>query len=337
MPNLINIKKSGYTLIELSIVIVVIATLLTGGLMASVNLINKNKVSLTNQRIDTIYKALQNYLLLNKRLPCPAPITDSKTSGTGYGDDVSTAGVCDVAGTYSSTTSTNLVYGMIPVKDLNLPNEFAEDGYGSKFGYIVHKHYTAASSDPYSDTNSFGTSSDSSLITMKEISGTADKTILTNAIFAVISYGYNKYGAFNANSSSQNAVSSDSYEAYNDITVSTSNSAIFDGTLYSSAEVSESFDDIVFYKTRNALVSDSKAFETIPCKSDATNNNDVTYGATTMTWSATSYGKVAAASGPALGVCPAGYTASVAKPTKKCGAFGIWEVGAFNPCLAAGS
>lgn len=326
-----NLQKRAYTLIELSIVIIVIATLLTGGLMASVNFINNSKISSNNKKIDTIYKALENYLIVNKKLPCPAPITDTKNS-TSYGDDNSVAGVCASSGVYSSTTATNLVYGMIPVKDLKLPEDIAEDAYGNKFGYIVHKHYTIESSAPYSDSTSFGTTADSTLITIKEINGSADKTNVTNAIFAIISYGQNKYGAFNANSSTQNSVSADTYEAFNDVTPVSSNTANFNGTLYSSSAVSENFDDLIFYKTRNALIADSKAFNAIPCKSNALNNNDVTYGTTTMQWPAARYGEIVAANSPNSGLCPAGYNKTIAKPTKKCGAFGIWEVGAINSC-----
>lgn len=321
--------KSAFSLIELSIVILIVSILITGVLAVSVSNMNIVKVESAQKRIDAIYKALGFYLTANGRLPCPASMLTIKTNSSNYGESSGVGGTCSSSGVYISTVNTNLVYGMVPVKDLGLGTDFAEDGFGNKLSYVVDKRFTSSST--------FGLSaSNSGLITVKEItSAGSDQVNTTEAIFLIISHGVNKSGAFNANSGSQNTRSSDADEMSNDLDSITT--PAFDAIFVKSTKRSDVFDDTIFYKTRNALVADFNALNLIPCEASGTNNNDVVYGATTMTWPSSSYGKIVAATGPSSGVCPAGYTGSVDKPTKKCGAYGVWEVGAIRSCAENGS
>lgn len=337
--------KSAFSLIELSIVILIVSILVAGGLTVSVSKINSMKVEAAQKRIDTIYKALGVYLVANKALPCPASIIEVKTHSADYGKVVGAAGNCSGTGVYKPA-DTNLFYGMVPVQALGLEAEMAEDGFGSKFAYVVDERFTLAGS------SGFGANSNNSgLMTIKEITsaGTEQITIQDSvvapvtqgAIFLIISYGANKSGAFNANSATQNARSSDAYEMSNDLGILT---PAFDATFIKSSKSGDVFDDIVFYKTRNALVSDFNALDLIFCSSGNANNgnpaNNISYGADTMTWPTSTYGKVVSATGKTSivnnGNCPSGYTASVDKPTKKCGAYGIWEAGTINPCVQNG-
>jgi len=318
--------KSAFSLIELSIVILIVSILITGALAVSVSKMNSMKVEAAQKRIDTIYKALGLYLTTNGngRLPCPASMLTIKTNSSNYGESSGAAGTCSSSGVYISTVNTNLVYGMVPVKDLGLGTDFAEDGFGNKLSYVVDKRFTSSST--------FGLSaSNSGLMTVKEItSAGSDQVNTTGAIFLIISHGANKSGAFNANSESQNTRSYDADEMSNDLDSITT--PAFDATFVKSTKRSNVFDDTIFYKTRNALVTDFNALSLIPCEASGINNNDVTYGATTMTWPSSSYGKIVSANE----TCPTGYTGSVKKPTKKCGAYGVWEVGAIRSCAENG-
>lgn len=318
-------KKTAYTLIELSIVILIISILLSGGLMVFATNLNKKAIKTTKERMDIIYQAMGEYLITHKRLPCPAPLNVSQSTSTAYGDDVASEGVCDSAGTYTSTTYPDLVYGMIPVQDLGLSSEMAQDGFGSKFSYVIHKDYTKETA--YTGTDNFGTSNAANIIIKEQQS--VDKEIINDAVFVIISHGYNKFGSFNANSSSQNVAPTDSAELSNFVNVITTNTAAFNNEFYVTSKNSDDFDDILFFKDKHSLVSDFNAFFTIPCKSDAPNHNDVTYSSTTMTWPNALYGQVVAANEE----CPLGYSGGAAKPTKRCGFNGIWEAGVVSPCV----
>jgi len=322
-------NKFAFSLIELSIVITIVSVVITSVIAVSITKINNLKVEAAQNRINTIYKAIGFYLTTNSRLPCPAPITTVKTSSSNYGNSAGSPGTCSESGVYTSVANANIVYGMIPVQDLGLGAEMAEDGFGNKLAYVVDKRFTS--------TSTFGASaSNSGLMTVTEITtgGTQENTV--EAILLIIGYGSNKSGAFNANSSTQNAASSDSNEIANYAVPVTDTTATLGNTFYSNVRTSNVFDDKIFYKTRNALVTDFNALYLIPCEPSATYNGDVIYGAYTMTWPSAAYGKVVSATGPSSGLCPTGYTGSVDKPTKKCGAYGKWQEGAISPCIANG-
>ncbi len=339
-------NKFAFSLIELSIVITIVSVVITGVIAVSITKINNLKVEAAQNRINTIYKAIGLYLTTNSRLPCPAPITTVKTSSSNYGNSAGAAGTCSESGVYTSVANPNIVYGMIPVQDLGLGAEMAEDGFGNKLAYVVDRRFTS--------TSTFGASASNSglLMTVTEITtggnqnNTQENT--TEAILLIIGYGSNKSGAFNANSSTQNTASSDSNEIANYAVPVTDTTATLGNTFYSNVRTSNVFDDKIFYKTRNALVTDFNALYLIPCEPLAINSGDVTYGDYTMTWPSAAYGKIVTSTGKIVtstgptttnvgdGKCPAGYTGSVDKPTKKCGAYGKWQKMAISPCIANG-
>lgn len=336
-----NSSKTGFTLIELAIVLIVTSILLSASLTALTDVGHNSKEKITRDRIQTIYHAMGNHLRQKGVLPCPAPITDVKSSalygieaarpeGDCHGLDPST-GPYD--GIYQSTTDTKLVYGMLPVISLGLNKEMAEDGFGNKFSYIVNTEFTGrkSGSPQFKDANY------QNIITVKDIALDGVQTSTSDAIFVIISHGANGYGAFHNSSSSQNPRSSDSHEMDNDATTFNDSvtipTAVFDNEFVTSAANSSSFDDIVFYKTRNSLISDFKAFSTVICQSDGPNSDDVNYGGTVMQWPDAQYGQTVAAIGPNDGFCPTGYTSTYVKPTKKCGAFGVWEESTVDSCL----
>src|SRR3989338_7419279 len=109
-----KVFKKAYSLIELSIVILIISILITGALTVSVGSVNNAKIKNTNDRLQQVYKALGNFLVANKRMPCPASLKKIKTTDSDYGAEVGSQGACSGSGVYQSTTSANLVYGMVP-------------------------------------------------------------------------------------------------------------------------------------------------------------------------------------------------------------------------------
>ena len=312
-----NSKKTAFSLIEISIVVLIIAILITGSLSSSISAINNAKVKSTRDRMDEIYKALGNYLLVNGKLPCPASILELKSSSSTYGASIGTEGTCSGVGVYSSATSgaTNLVYGMVPVRTLGLSNDLAEDGFEDKIAYIVDKNFTG--------TN-FGTAASAATMTINEIPGSVTKTITDDAIFALVSYGINKSGAFPINSATQIARSSDASEMTNDL--DSAASPLFNKILISDAKNSDVFDDLVFYKTRNNLLLDFGALSLVPCQDGVLSLN---YGgAANYSFTQGSYNQLVVSTTQ----CPVGYRSTTNYPTRRCGAFGVWDSVAVNPC-----
>lgn len=141
----------GFTLVELSVVIVIIALVMTLGLGALNALLGSAASTETKARQARFKEALIAYLGSNKRLPCPD--VPNNTNGTGDASGVSgiedrNAGVC---------VSPN---GVIPYASLGLSREMAEDGWGNYMSYQVFLE-VAASACPgtkvdWTDSNCFG-------------------------------------------------------------------------------------------------------------------------------------------------------------------------------------
>lgn len=307
-------QKKAYSLIELSIVILIISILISGALTVFSGSANNTKITITKTRIDEIYKALGGFLLANGRLPCPASVIAIKSTDTTYGTEGTATGNCTAGGGVYASGSSNLVYGLVPVKTLGLPNEYAEDGFEGKIAYIVEKNFTTSST--------FKNATATATMTLSEFTGGVSQVITNDAILALVSYGVNKSGTFNANGTVQNSRSSDSSEMENDLGASNA----FDKNLVFNAPDSDVFDDIVFYKTRNSLVSDFDALPLVNCLADTLS---LSYpGAATYSWPESSYNQVVRSTT----ACPAPYTTTVGYPTRRCGAFGVWESSVINPC-----
>ncbi len=246
--------KKAFSLIELSIAIMVISILIVGFLNVSSGKSSNNKVKITKDRIDVIYKSLGEFVLKNKRLPCPASIKAIKTSDATYGTEGIAAGTCTAGtGVYLSTATnaTKMVYGMVPTQTLGLSSDYGEDNFGNKIAYIVDKDYTSSTTFASANTGIIG---------QKYVNG-ALTTDVGNAIYALVSYGANQSGAFSAKTSNQNAASSDVDERYNYPTSfnDTAKTANFSQILVKSTERSTVFDDIVYYRNRDDFLKDNNA------------------------------------------------------------------------------
>ena len=283
-------KKSAFSLIEMSIVLVIAAIVISSMLTISSVNINNEKTRLTKERIDEIYKALGIFMLKNYRLPCPASLTLSKTVVGSYGVEVGPAGSCNGAsGVYSTSSGvlSNLpVYGAVPVNTIGLPDEFAEDGFGSKFAYIVFKNYTKAEYPASTNLSGFSYSSGAGNALPAVISMPSASINASNA-FVIISFGSNKYGAFNAAATTQNSkTGASTYELQNMLiniagsTAEFGNNASNNSSITFTASDSSSnvFDDIVFSKRRDEMITDFDAMFLMPCLSPGAGYSDAYYG-----------------------------------------------------------
>ncbi len=316
-------RKTAFSLIELSIVLVILSILIVGALSVSTSGITNAKNKVTNDRLQVIYRALGEFMLAQSRLPCPGDITNTKASA-GYGVEIGSQGGCSGTGVYISNNQSNIAYGMLPVNALKLPSDMAEDGFGSKFSYVVNKKFTkqefagaAASPTGFSYTATNGTD-------VIKILEEPSANEIDGIIFAVISHGMNKSGAFNATSLAQNAASADTYEQQNypsSISGSTADYGVISGqgtrvVITATSSSSDVFDDIVLYKTRDNLISDFNAMYLIPCAAQTVNSH---------TYATAYYGTLQYASSNCA-------TPSTSRPSYRCGVNGTWTL--VDSCVA---
>lgn len=147
-------KKSwfkSFTLIELSVVLLVIAILSTTGI-GIYKKMNPQHASDT-KKMKEIQLALDKYFAVHKRLPRPANITVLPTSAD-FGKEVN-LGVNpgfrkQSYGTTSGREQGFIVGGGLPVVELGLDSSYAFDSYGNRIEYWTHDLFTRSLGVSYS-------------------------------------------------------------------------------------------------------------------------------------------------------------------------------------------
>jgi prepilin-type N-terminal cleavage/methylation domain-containing protein len=86
-------KQSGFTLIEVAIVMVIIGLMLGSLLGPLGNRMEQTKIEGTGQQIDGIIEAIHGFAAINGRLPCPANLT----AGPNFGREALTGTNCTTA------------------------------------------------------------------------------------------------------------------------------------------------------------------------------------------------------------------------------------------------
>lgn len=134
-------SNAGFSLFQIGILLTI------AGLMVSLTMMDSKggdaqKRSLTNERLKVIQDAIRVWRAANQRIPCPADGTLPFTSAN-FGVEAATPGTC-TGGTPAAnfTGGSHTVGGIIPVRTLGLADEYALDGWGRRFTYIVDAYAT---------------------------------------------------------------------------------------------------------------------------------------------------------------------------------------------------
>lgn len=147
-------RQSGFTLIELAVVLALIALIINGGLAYTAALREEQRRELTLGRLENITQALEAFVEENGYIPCPAdPTLTFADTNFGFGvwslssedprvdvTECNSGNVVDFAG----GSGQNILYGAVPVYSLNIPPDNIYDGWNRRFTYIVDEDMTFA-------------------------------------------------------------------------------------------------------------------------------------------------------------------------------------------------
>lgn len=125
--------QTGFTLVELAIVLVIVA-LLTSGLLMGITAQRTSAENTDAQRqLETIREALLGFAMANGRLPCPANPLIATNNGAG-----SEEWACSPLDCSTSDRVCALEYGTVPWSTLGLPET---DPWNNRFTYFVGKEF----------------------------------------------------------------------------------------------------------------------------------------------------------------------------------------------------
>ena len=119
-------NTSGFSLIELAIVLMIISLLFVFVMPTSSVILNNRKRELTTQKLKNIETAIANFVAVNKRLPCPADGTIPPGS-VGAGVE----GLRNLGGDCTSSQ----VSGVAPWVTIGLTQADIEDGWNRRISY----------------------------------------------------------------------------------------------------------------------------------------------------------------------------------------------------------
>ncbi|GEM_PF-2650297 len=263
MPKVGKTGKTGFSLIELSIVITIIGVITASGLSIATSQLERTKYTSSKDKMTEILAAFSRYYATNHRLPCPAQGSLTNSSAA-YGQEIystngTTAGLCDMAvattpagnsaapaGTTRRHVTTNDALGVardawvrqgtLPSRALGLADSMMYDEYGYKFTYIV--------------TETFTTGSATGAITVNDGAG---HNLLINAAMAIISHGKDHKGGYNKTGAQIACGASTNLDVENCDT--DTNDVILTDAQFNAGTVATSyFDDLIRWQDKDTVV-----------------------------------------------------------------------------------
>lgn len=239
--------QRAFSLVELSILLVIFGGLAAASTMLGSKYIEGSEVQTTKQNIDTIEQAIDAYVRLNNRLPCPAPET-LNPDDVDFGKEATGLGTCTTA----TATSGQAMKGVVPFQTLGMGKTMAYDAWGNRLEYYVDKRMTAEDAlNTYPPQNAaIGD------ITVQDLGGgmRTDK-----AVYAILSSGAKAHGSYNRKGVMQTLSNPGADELENADVDASGTSTGADKVLVQGINGkggdNKDFDDIVAYKKRNNLAT----------------------------------------------------------------------------------
>ena len=178
-------RQSGFTLIELAVVLVIMGVL-AGSIITTLGARIGNVARAdTKKELEQIKQALIGYALVNKRLPCPDDPVDTNADSLSDGD-----GISEVACTGGASNDE----GSIPWVTLGLG---AGDAWGNRYDYWADADYSMTDI-------ALGTSDGSGVI--KTNTNGTEVDLAKNVVAVIYSRGKNGLGAVGSDAAFRSAI-----------------------------------------------------------------------------------------------------------------------------------
>jgi len=249
---------AGFTLLEMTIVIVIISIVAISLVAMFSASLQKLQYQQTVVKMQTIQTALRNFRFAHNRLPCPADATIVGVGTLNFGIEGANPGTCTggvPAANYSEILgSINNIEGMVPTKTLELPDDYAIDGWGRRIMYAVSSDLTQ--NGAFSIVNAFDG------LTRMIIKNGQGTNITIHALEVLVSFGANGHGAFpryggltRVNAGSVNVDELNNCDCSNaGVYTAFNGTFVQKDVLWDPANALDNFDDLVFFTSRSNYI-----------------------------------------------------------------------------------
>ena len=275
-------RRAGFTLLEMSIVLAIIAVVMGSGLAMFSASLDRRQLQETNTKLAALRNAILNYRIIYNRLPCPADltlayasnyfgveapntngVTNNCTTGASYHIGTGVRGATGTLPTanFFNTSVHYLVVGMVPARTLGLPDDYAVDGWGRRIVYAVDMRFTVTNAFTSITIASLPNPSSQPWLTISASASGPTKTTL--AAYVLVSSGPNGHGGWPRNFSgtiariSTGSVNTDELtNCHCDSTATAANlTKVFVQKMptQNPSNILDSFDDVLVYATRADL------------------------------------------------------------------------------------
>lgn len=245
----------GFTLVELSITLLVLSLIAAAGLNIGAARTDQEKIRATYAKLDALEAALWGYRATNNRLPCPADATDG-VNAANFGLERVTGADCTAG--YNLTA--DISWGVVPVKTLGLPDDAMLDAWGQRITYAVAREYATTAGPPFTAYNM--THQPAAGITVDYDESGSNRT--ASALYVLVSHGRNGHGGYTINGARKVAGSTNAGELINCHCTSAGAAGVLDDSFVqqpykeTAGAMLNTFDDIVRYKMRWQLFATSE-------------------------------------------------------------------------------
>lgn len=182
-----NTEKA-FTLVEVAVVLLIGGMILGFVTSSLLTYIRNTQVKATERKLEEIDEAVQLFISLNGRLPCVAGFDDAPDTAD-FGVEIDDTDCPGAAATPGETYQNSGVRaGSVPVRTLNIPDDYIMDAWGNRFTFAVTEDLaTTAGYDPTAGAVEVIDSAGNSIV---DPAGTG-----TLAQYVVVSHGPNGAGA----------------------------------------------------------------------------------------------------------------------------------------------
>lgn len=137
--------NKGFSLLQMTVIVTMLALLMANGAVFGQKYLDKRRFKITDARMQFVENAIISYASRYGYFPCPSGLTETlgdiySGSETYHTSRASSQTDCSHSGIFASSDS-DFYMGGVPWQELNLPYEYALDGWGRKIIYTMPKTF----------------------------------------------------------------------------------------------------------------------------------------------------------------------------------------------------